>query len=503
MDIAIDRKSNVPIYAQIKRQLKEMIFSGALPQGFMLPPERRLAAALGVNRSTVLNAYRELKADGLVAAHVGRGTIVLPRSGMDAKSVGVADPLPWRQLFRELPAGAQDPLIRNLLELTERKDVISLSIGLPSPSALPMGAFRELTDDIVEEIGSPALLHCPTEGHTPLRETINRWLATRGILCSPAEVLILSGSQQGLDLAARAFLEPGDKVIIEEPSYIGALQVFRNAKVRLIGVPTDENGMRTDILEILLERQRPKLIYTLPTFQNPSGAVLSPDRRRHLLELAYRYRVPVLEDDTYSELRYEGEPLPSLKAMDKHGYVLYLSTFSKVLFPGLRIGWLVAPKPVVHQFALLKQAADLHSNSIGQFVLDRFIKRGLFESHLEGTRKLYAGKRDAMHQALSSGRSQGMEWKKPKGGFYIWCRLTDRVDRSQLLSGAVNAGVSFLPGWSCFADEPGDTFLRLNFSYPTLEQISEGIARLKQIVRRLSSLPKAQVFEEVGTPPIV
>ncbi|HUX07139.1 MAG TPA: aminotransferase class I/II-fold pyridoxal phosphate-dependent enzyme, partial [Acidobacteriota bacterium] len=214
MDIAIDRKSNVPIYAQIKRQLKEMIFSGALPQGFMLPPERRLAAALGVNRSTVLNAYRELKADGLVAAHVGRGTIVLPRSGMDAKSVGVADPLPWRQLFRELPAGAQDPLIRNLLELTERKDVISLSIGLPSPSALPMGAFRELTDDIVEEIGSPALLHCPTEGHTPLRETISRWLASRGILCSPAEVLILSGSQQGLDLAARAFLEPGDKVIV-------------------------------------------------------------------------------------------------------------------------------------------------------------------------------------------------------------------------------------------------------------------------------------------------
>ncbi len=503
MDIVIDRRSKVPIYAQIERQLKEMIFSGALPPGFMLPPERRLSEALGVNRSTVLNAYRELKADGLVDAHVGRGTIVLPRSGKEGEVVGTADPLPWRQLFREFPAGAQDPLIRNLLELTERKDVISLSIGLPCPSALPMEAFRELTDELVEEIGSPLLLHCPTEGHTPLRETLSRWLATRGIVCSPAEVLVLSGSQQGLDLAARAFLEPGDKVIIEEPSYIGALQVFRNARARMIGVPTDENGMRTDILEILLERQRPKLIYTLPTFQNPSGAVLSPDRRRHLLELAYRYRVPVLEDDTYSELRYEGKTLPSLKAMDKHGYVIYLSTFSKVLFPGLRIGWLVAPKPVVNQFTLLKQAIDLHSNSIGQFVLDRFINRGLFESHLERVRKLYAGKRDTMLQALSSGRSHGMEWGKPSGGFYVWCRMSDRVDRSQLLSGAVDAGVSFLPGWSCFADEPGETYLRLNFSYPNLEQISEGIARLKQIVKRLSAQPRAHIVEEVGTPPIV
>jgi DNA-binding transcriptional MocR family regulator len=315
--------------------------------------------------------------------------------------------------------------------------------------------------------------------------------------------LILSGSQQGLDLAARVFIEPGDTIVVEEPSYIGALQVFRNARARMIGVPTDEHGMRTDILELRLERHRPKLIYTLPTFQNPSGAVLSAERRSHLLELAYRHRVPILEDDTYSELRYEGEPLPSLKAMDKHGFVLYLGTFSKVLFPGLRIGWLVAPRPVVRQFTLQKQAMDLHSNSIGQFVLDRFIKCGHFESHLQNVRRAYAAKRDAMLEALTAGAACGMSWTKPMGGFYVWCRLPDDIDRSRLLSQAVDTGVSFLPGWSCFVDEPGAIHLRLNFSYSNEERIREGISRLIGIVTRLAGQPRIRMREEVGTQPIV
>jgi DNA-binding transcriptional MocR family regulator len=502
MDIEIDRESSIPLYAQIERQIREMIFSGALPAGFMLPPERRLAQALGVNRTTILNAYRELKADGLVDAHVGRGTIVQPMPISQREPV-VPEEIPWRQIFRESSPGSQDPLIRDLLELTERRDVISLSIGLPSPEMLPMDQFKELTDELVDEVGAPLLLHCPTEGHTPLRETLSSWLASRGILCTPSEVLILSGSQQGLDLAARVFIEPGDTIVVEEPSYIGALQVFRNARARMIGVPTDEQGMRTDILEMLLERHRPKFIYTLPTFQNPSGVVLSAERRRHLLELAYRHRVPILEDDTYSELRYEGEPLPSLKAMDRHGFVLYLGTFSKVLFPGLRIGWLVAPRQVARQFTLQKQAVDLHSNSIGQFVLDRFIKHGYFESHLKKVRIAYAAKRDAMLEALSSGESYGMSWARPVGGFYVWCRLPDGIDRSRLLAHAVDAGVSFLPGWSCFVDFPGTLHLRLNFSYSNVKQITEGISRLKTAVKLSASRPRARVLEEVGTPPVV
>ncbi len=235
-------------------------------------------------------------------------------------------------------------------------------------------------------------------------------------------MLILSGSQQGLDLAARALVNPGDTVVVEEPSYFGALQVFRSARARLVGVPIDEAGLRTDILARVLEHVRPTLIYTLPTFQNPSGAVMSLARRRELLTLAARHGVPVLEDDPYSELRYEGTMVPSLKALDGDGLVLHLGTFSKVLFPGLRLGWLVAPRPVVRRLALLKQAMDLHSNTPGQYVLERFIRRSLMNEHLHRLRRAYTQRRNAMEEALRRHTDAGVTWRKPSGGFYFWCR---------------------------------------------------------------------------------
>jgi len=293
VDIRIDRESTVPIYLQICSGIKEMILTGKLPGGFRLPPERRLAAALGVNRSTILSAYRELKADALVDAHVGRGTTVLQRLSTPT-TTDKPQPLPWRQLLREGLTEAQDPLLRDLLELSERPDVISLSVGLPAPELLPIETVRTLWAELVDEVGAPMLLHSPTEGMTSFREALCQLMVARGIQCSPSEVLVLSGSQQGLDLAARIFLAPGDAVVVERPTFFGALQIFHRAQVRVLGVPTDTEGMRTDALESLLERQRPKLIYTLPTFQNPSGAVMSLERRWRLLELAHRFQVPVL-----------------------------------------------------------------------------------------------------------------------------------------------------------------------------------------------------------------
>ncbi|MEW6337657.1 MAG: PLP-dependent aminotransferase family protein [Acidobacteriota bacterium] len=501
MEILIDRSSPTPIYLQICQQVRGMIASGALPPGFRLPPERRLAAALGVTRGTVLAAYRELRADALVDARVGRGTSVLAQR-FHAQPSPAGD-VPWNQLFRAAAARPQDPLVRDLLELSERTDVVSFGIGLPAPELLPVSTLHHLLDEVMAEAGAAALLHSPTEGHTPLRETLAELMAARGIRCGPAEVLVVSGSQQGLDLAARAFIDPGDPVVVEEPSYFGGLQAFRAVQARLLPVPADEEGMRTDVLESLLRRQRPKLIYVLPTFQNPSGHVMGLARRRRLLELAASFQVPVLEDDPYSELRYEGEPLPSLKALDEAGVVLYLSTFSKTLFPGMRVGWLVAPRPVVRQFALIKQSSDLHSSTPGQFLVERFIRRGYWAPFVRASRSAYTARRDAMLEALAAQAPEGMTWRRPEGGFYVWGRLPNGVSMTRLLGAAASAGVTFLPGRPCFIDEPGGEFVRLNFSHPSEERIRDGVRRLAAAIASSTERPRAGTPAPIETRPIV
>jgi len=503
MQIAIDRQSDVPVYRQIVNRIRELILSRTLPDGFKLPPERRLAQDLGVNRSTVLTAYRELKSLGLADAHVGRGTSVR----VPAEPVQVAHEaagLPWRQLFRETVLHVQDPMVRDLLELTERSDVISLALGLPAPELLPLDRLSTLFNELVGEIGPQMLLHCPTEGHTPLREALAAWMRSRGIACSPSEVLVLSGSQQGLDLVVRALVDPGDVVVVEEPTYVGMLPVLRAAGARVIGVPMDAEGMRIDVLETVLEHHRVKLIYTLPTFQNPSGAELNLERRRALLELATDHQVPILEDDPYSELCYDGNPLPSLKALDISGQVIYLSTLSKVLFPGMRLGFMTAPRALIRQLALLKQGIDLHASSVGQRLLHRFIRDGHYEPYLETLREAYGGRRDVMDAALGEGLDTGLSWRRPRGGFYFWCRLPEGVERLQLLAEARNAGVAYLPGEACFAEaSAGPAYVRLNFSYCPPDQIREGVNRFLESVKRAMRVPRAQVNERVGMSPVV
>ena len=499
MEISIDRDSSEPIYRQVVREIQGLIRSGSLPEGFRLPPERRLADALGVNRSTIFNAYRELKALGLVDAHVGRGTAVLKAPAPIPHAIGV----PWRQFFRESVARSHDPIISDLLALSEREDVISFAIGLPAPELLPLDILGEYTAELIREVGAQTLLHCPTEGHSPLRETIAQWVAARGIRARASDVLVVSGSQQGLDLVARIFIDPGDVVVVEEPTYIGALQSFRVAGAKIIGIPVDEDGMRTDILASILERERPKLIYSLPTYQNPSGAVMSVERRRHLLELASRWHVPILEDDPYSELRYEGNPLPSLKALDENELVLYQSTFSKALFPGLRVGYLVVPPVVLRQLALAKQGADLHSSSFSQYLLERFVRDGHFAKHIENTKTAYRRRRDRMAAALSKDEAIGLEFTVPKGGFYIWCRLPDGVEQSALLAGAAARGVVFLPGRACYPTEPTENCLRLNFSHASEEAIDVGIGRFLDSLREATVRGPAKRLDGAATSPVV
>ncbi len=484
MRITVNRNADTPIYLQIKNQLRDMIFSGVLPVDFLLPPERSLARELGVNRSTVIKAYQELKADGLADSHVGKGTVVLPQTArVPAAPDRYINPLPWYQLFTESIMASHDTIISDIMARTGR-DVISFAGGIPAPSLYPVAVLEEIQAELFRTAGQELFLHSPVEGCYPLRESIGQLLRQRQIVAAAKDIVVLSGSQQGLDFAARIFIRPGDTVIVEEPTFFGAIQIFRSAGARVIGVPIDKDGLRTDVLEALLVRHKPKFIYTLPTFQNPSGISLSLQRRYELLDLAYQHQLPILEDDPYGELYYDTTPVPSLKALDRHGYVIYLSTFSKALFLGLRVGWVTAPPQVLTKFAHLKQMTDLHVNTPAQLLLDAFIRRGHYERHVARLRQEYAGRRNAMLKALDKYKVPGIGWNKPAGGYYIWCRLPDNIVRHKLVANAAKRCVVFLPGEAFYPDgTQGDTHIRLNYTFTEPEQIDNGIKYLLQAVK--------------------
>lgn len=493
MKLSIDRRESAPVYRQIVRQIRDLILANQLPAGFRLPPERRLAETLSVTRTTVNNAYEELKAQGLVEARVGRGTIVCPPRH-PLPETDVTREIVWSHYFRGESLRPPDPLVRDLLDLAIRPGVISFSIGLPSPDYLPLAAFRETINAVIEEAGAQMLLQSPTEGHLPLRETLSQWLRIRGIHCPVDELIILSGSQQGVNLAARVFLNPGDTIIVEAPTYFGGIEAFRRAGVRFIAIPIDDDGMQVQTLAAVLRHHRPKLIYTLPTFQNPSGTVMSLERRQQLLHLAASYAIPILEDDTYSELRYDGSAVPSLKTLDTSGLVISVGTFSKILFPGLRLGWLAAPRDVARQFVLAKQTEDLHSGTVGQWVMDRMIRGGVLDAHIAQMRIVYKHHRNTMAQALRRHTVDGMRWNIPEGGFYFWCEVPPSVDRARFSAMAAEQKVSFLPGYACFTDEAPAAFVRLNFSYASPDDIEEGIRRFTVAIRE-SITPDEQMWK--------
>lgn len=504
MQITIDRQSQTPIYLQIRNQIRAMIFDGRLLPGSVLPPERKLAESLGINRSTVLAAYRELKADGLVDSHVGRGTMVLSVMSEVTESHSEFETPLYTQFFSRMSERANDPFLRDLLVMANREDVISFSAGISAVETDPVEAFRGIEEEIVRQPYHEALKHTPTEGFWSLREAISDLMQKRGVSCTPDEILVLSGSQQGIDIAARVFLDPGDVVIIEEPSFFSAMQIFNAAGTRIVGVPVDDQGMRVDVLEHLLQRYKPKLIYTMPTYQNPSGISMSLERRRRLLELAYRRKVLIIEDDPYSEIRYEGPRRPTLKELDPYGYVIYLSTFSKILFPGIRIGWMAAARPVVHQFAMIKQLQDLHANSISQWIVERFLRSGSYEPHVKRICEEYRIKRDIMLDALMDGPIAGLEWVKPMGGYYLWCKLPEGIPHMSLLVNAAERGVSFVPGTAFYLNGRGGQYMRLNFTYPSREDIPKGIEGLKEAIAvTLNKVTGKSISEIKSIKPIV
>ena len=397
----------------------------------------------------------------------------------------------WDYRYAQRTQQMTSSAIRELLKFSEMPDVISFAGGMPAPEVFPIKEFQEACVKVLTENGAACLQYGSTDGYMPLREMIARHSARYGITVNVDNILPTSGSQQALDLLGRIFINPGDRILVESPTYVGALQAWRTYGAEFIPVPFDEDGMITDELEARL-RAGPKFIYVLPNFQNPTGVTLSYERRLKLIELADRYGVPIIEDDPYGQLRYEGENLPAIEVLDSQtrlqgksysGNVIYLSTFSKTLAPGIRLAWVVAPPEIINKLSLAKQGADLHTSTFNQIVAYEVAKGGFLNEHIKLIRKTYKERLDVMIDTLEEHMPEGVKWTKPKGGLFLWITTPECLDCQDFFEDAVKEKVAFVPGTSFFAEGGGHNTMRLNFSNATPEKINEGIGRLAKVIK--------------------
>jgi 2-aminoadipate transaminase len=394
--------------------------------------------------------------------------------------------------------GMSSSAIRELLKLTQQAEIISFAGGLPAPELFPLAEFRTATERVLTKHGRKALQYSTTEGYRPLREFIVDKMAQYGIRVAPENVLVTSGSQQALDLIGKVLINAGDIVLTERPTYLGALQAWRAYKASFVTVPVDSAGLVTDQLEETLHT-KPKFMYILPNFQNPGGVTLSLERRRTLIHIADRYGIPLIEDDPYGELRVEGEHLPPLMALDAEmmnhpsqvehnpklvsGNVIYLSTFSKTLAPGLRLGWIVAPTDVIQHCIMAKQGMDLHTSSFTQMVVYEVVKDGFLTEHVRRIRRAYHKRRNVMLAAMAHHFPRGVHWTQPQGGLFLWVTLPETLDATAILKKAVANKVAFVPGTAFYPDGGGHNAFRLNFSNAQPDQIKIGIQRLGEVLR--------------------
>jgi 2-aminoadipate transaminase len=397
----------------------------------------------------------------------------------------------WDERYALRTDNIKSSAIRELLKITSLPDVISFAGGLPAPEVFPIERFKEASDIVLTEMGAQALQYGTTEGYQPLREMIARNAGKYGLKISADNVLITTGSQQALDLIGRIFINRGDRVLVESPTYLGAIQAWNAYGVKYVTIPYDNDGMQTELLESRL-RTGIKFIYVLPNFQNPTGVTLSRERRKQLVEMANEYGVPIFEDDPYGQLRYEGEHLPPVVVLDDEirakefpiysGNVIYTSTFSKILAPGLRLAWVVAPVEVVRKLVQAKQGCDLNTSTFNQYLAYQVANDPWMKSHIYTIRRTYKERRDVMLKALEDYMPEGVQWTRPKGGLFLWVTLPECIDTQQIFPSAVERKVAFVPGGSFHPKGGGHNTMRLNFSNSRPELIIEGIKRLAKVV---------------------
>ncbi len=469
----LDPNADAPLYRQLFEQIAQQIRSGTLARGERIPPTRELAGQLGLNRTTISAAYEMLETEGLISGHVGRGSFVT--GGVTARPVtGAVD---WTALLDR----GDSPLPSRT---TSAPDGISFAFSRPSRDLFPLDEFRascaavlgrqDLAD--ILQLGSPA-------GYEPLRRYLLEDARRHHVAAAGDDILITNGVQQALDLIGRVLLRPGDTVAVEDPIYPGLRNLLAGMGAQLCGIPSATSGMDPAQLERAIDREHPRMIVVTSNFQNPTGVTVPLSARRALLDAAIRAGVPVIENDAYGELRYSGEPLPALKELDQSGGVVLLRSFSKVSFPGLRVGWAVGPKPLIDRLRAAKEASDLHSDQLSQAVLLEFAESGRLEAHRARMLRAGAERLAATIDACREHLPPGTRWSQPEGGMNLWVRLPEPLDAADLLPRAQREGVSYLPGRYFAVSRMDPGALRLSFAGLTPEQIRKGIAILGRVTR--------------------
>jgi 2-aminoadipate transaminase len=497
LPLQLQAESHIPLYVQLCDQLRALVHAGDLRPGDRIPASRELAQHLGVHRTTVANAYAELESEGLIEGHVGRGTFIRANS----RPLQIAPPPPslvpggairWESLFAdERGDDALDRLIR-----TMPASGISFVVAHPPAESFPVTEMRSCCNAVLRREGARILQYGATDGYPPLRKAVLEVLRTDGVQAREESLLITDGCQQALDLICKVFLRPGDAVILENPTYPGTIAALRAARARCLGVPVRTEvgpgttlGLDLDALEQTLAANRVKLMFLMPDFHNPTGLSMSLAARRRLLEIASKHQVPIVEDHIYAWLLARGERLPSLKQLDRANVVIQTDSVSKIAFPGLRVGWVVAPANVIERLRVTKQATDLHTDQLSQAALAEFMRRGLLVRHVEQMRKLCASRLAAVEEALVRHMPAETRWTHPNGGMCMWLELPPGFDANELLVRSRERGVVFAPGRYFYVHSPQPNTLRLAFGVEE-RQIARGIAVLGDILR--SELGKRQ-----------
>jgi 2-aminoadipate transaminase len=465
--ISLDVSLEVPLYRQLFEQLKDHIQSGRLSKGERLPATRELAGMLGLNRATVSSAYELLENEGLMKGHVGRGSFV----GGPVTSSRI----PWSQMGE--PAAGSD-----LPSLSLSAEGISFASSRPAEDLFPLDDFRVTCEEVICGVEAASILQLGSPlGYAPLRDYLMENARHEATAKPGDEIAITSGCQQALDLLHRVLVRPGDTIALEEPVYPGLKSVFASGGSRLIGVPVGPSGVDLATLETLLDRERPRLLIVTPSFQNPTGTTIPLSARRNLLRLARQAGTLLIENDIYGPLRYEGEAVPTLKQLDEDGDVVLLGSFSKIAFPGLRVGWILAPAELIARLREAKQRCDLHSDQLSQAVLLRFAESGRLAAHQSKVLEAGAQRLNAVLAACEKHLPPGSRWTRPQGGMNVWVRLPEPLDSAELLARAERAGVNYLPGKYFAVSRVDSGALRLCFAALSPSQIKEGVAILGEV----------------------
>jgi 2-aminoadipate transaminase len=492
LPLHLQPESHVPLYIQLRDQLRSLVHTGDLRPGDRIPASRELAVMLGVHRTTVANAYAELESEGLIQGHVGRGTFI--RGNGNVLKITPPPPptmngntgLRWELLF----ADSRNEEVLSRLTAQAPANSLSFVMARPAEEFFPVEDLQSCSHAALRREGHEILNLGASDGYAPFKEELLEFLRNDGIPAKDETLLVTNGCQQALDLIAKAFVRSGDTVIIENPTYPGASAVFNAVHARIIPVnvrtqaePGTSLGIDLEALEANLVANRVKLILLTPDFQNPTGVSMPLSSRRRLLELAAKYQVPIVEDNVYARLHGREERIPSLKQLDRSNLVIHIDSFAKVAFPGLRVGWIVAPPTVIERLRIVKQMADLHTDQLAQATLAEFLKRGLLHKHLAKMRKVYATRLQALDEALRKQMSDMVRWTRPEGGMCLWLELPPGFDASELMIHARERGVLFAPGRYFYIHSPLPNTLRLGFSSLNEKQIVRAVTILAELLR--------------------